>query len=186
MFKSLSLQKNKLVMLVLAMVLTLAMVVIPGINNVVKAATPVDVTVSFLENGAAIDPSMSNIAITVDNTVIPSPATGYPNLGTPTAFDATILAYYNVMGSQILDGMVYGYDASPAYGNPGYWVSYLFDTPTNEVETNYSTTPGASYWHGYTWVLSVNGVESSAYASNLVLNDNDSIVWDYKYVETVW
>lgn len=189
MFKSLSLQKNKLMMLALAMVLTLAMVILPGMN-VVKADTPVNATVSFLENGVAIDPSMENIPVSVSGTaaVLAPLPTNYPNSGTPTAFDATISAYYDVMGSQSLDGLSYGYDSNPQYGDPGYYVTYLLGTPSEETVVNYSSAVGQSYWHGYTWVLYVNDVESSAYASNIVLDDNgnNEIVWDYKYVEVVW
>lgn len=183
MFKSLSLQKNKLMMLVLATLLTLAMVVLPGMN-VVKAATPVTVKVSFCEDGVPIDSSLEDMSVTVDDTaavLAPLPA-NYPNSGTPTAFDATISAYYDAMGSQSLDGMSYGYDSAGA----GYYVNSFFYTEGYTTDYNYSSIPGQSYWHGYSWVLYINGSESSVYASNLVLNDNDEIVWDLKYVETTW
>ncbi|AWW26881.1 hypothetical protein [Acetobacterium sp. KB-1] len=183
MFKSLSLQKNKLMMLVLATLLTLAMVVLPGMN-VVKAATPVTVKVSFCEDGVPIDSSLEDMSVTVDDTaavLAPLPA-NYPNSGTPTAFDATISAYYDAMGSQSLDGMTYGYDSV----GTGYYVNEFFYTPMSEVESYYSGTPGQSYWHGYSWVLYINGSESNLYASNVVLDDDDTIVWDYKYVETTW
>jgi hypothetical protein len=143
-----------------------------NLKNFMSYNQSVNVKVSFLQDGAPLDDLLMDMEVTVSGTVIPNPESGYPNLGIPTALDATILAYSTIQPD--LDGLLYNFEPLPPNSEPpGYYVTRLWDI------VPYDLTSDA----GYTWVLLINKHPASILSSNAILEEEMVIDWDFRYVE---
>lgn len=63
--------------------------------------------------------------------------------------------------------------------NWGGQIESMFATP-NERTNSVTDT---EWWKGYAWIVSINGVESDNFATNVEVANGMTITWNYKYVE---
>ena len=99
--------------------------------------------------------------------------------------DALTIANYDPSYPPTEQPVSYGWDLQPVEGNPGIYFQY-YDGLTTANETYEPNPDGTTTYTGDTWVLSVDGEETSLYASNIELSSVDQIVFDYTEVSFIF
>jgi hypothetical protein len=152
----------------MALMLTMFMAV-PAFAQTVSA----DVTFTHFE----YELSSENISLDTNGftTLFNVPAGAiHQYLNQPTAMDAIVQSLTN-LGVEMYSPVYWDTISVPN----GAYISSIFLEDTVEIDSYYSSIPGQSYWKGNTWVLYLDSEESEWYASNVLLEDVDEILFAY-------
>ena len=180
----------------------LAMVMVFSMSMSVFAAPSGTVDVTIINKGSTVaEQTVSISAIQAEvgtdgHYYTTTPYTDYDTEGVkvPTVADALIKAYamenslnaltlatYTPGGSSTSYAISYDWDLHPYVGNPGIYFLY-FDWVTTANESFVDNGDGTTTYTGDTWILDVDGNESSLYASNIDLSTVSEVVFEYKQV----
>lgn len=197
---------KKIVALVMAMVMTLAMCtsVFASTNNTVNVDIQWEGTSMFGDQNLNLN-YIQSLVPSGQNHIYNVPAGVNNQNNGLTAADALLAMENYINGAITSDVVDYSWDyidsetgqikpdaglyftlyegISADAGNY-YFVRTEPMTVTNENGEPETKTAYYYYWGGNTWNLYIDGILSNAYASSCLLNNSNSVVFNYKYTTT--